>query len=198
MPVAVTIDSSQIRTGPGIIRFAPLGSALPTMAVANSTFLADTWPVAWLEVGPTDSGFQTTHSTDTDKVEVEESLYAVRTETTGKTDAVSFTLAADNLRTMKLAMNGGVVLTTGSTVTTLNKYSPPLIGNEVRVMIGWESDDNKVRQIFYQCFQTGSPNPERRKGTAKAAYGLEFAVELPAPAVASTPWNRWDAGVATV
>lgn len=97
---------------------------------------------------------------------------------------------------MKLAMNGGSIAVTGSTTTTLNKFSPPLIGNEVRVMIGWESDDNKLRQIFYQCFQTGSPSPERRKGTAKAAYELEFAVELPSPSVASVPWNRWDAGVA--
>lgn len=197
MAVAVPIDNAQIRTGPGKIYFAPIGSDVPAMTVTGGVF-TDAWPVAWLEAGPTDSGFESGHSTDTDTVEVEESLYPVRTETTGKSDTVSFSLVNDNPRTLKLALNGGTVTVTGTTGTTLTKYSPPLIGAEVRVMIGWESNDSKIRQVYYQCFQTGNVSPSRRKGNNKVVYEMEFAVELPAPSVADVPWNRWDAGAGVV
>lgn len=197
MPVAVPIDNAQIKTGPGKIYFAPIGSDLPAMTVTGGVF-TDAWPVAWLEAGPTDSGIETGHSTDTDTIEVEESLYPVRVETTGKSDTVSFALVNDNPRTLKLALNGGTVVVTGTAGTTLTKYSPPLIGAETRVMIGWEANDSKTRVLFYQCFQQGSVSPARRKGANKVVYEMEFAVELPAPAVSAVPWNRWDAGAGVI
>jgi hypothetical protein len=193
MPVTITADNAQVMTGPGKIYVAILGTSIPQMTVVGGVF-TDPWPEAWLEAGLTDSGFQTSHSTKSDPVEVEELYTPIRTEITGKEDSVSFTLVTDTLRTMKLAMNGGQITTTGSADTTLTKYAPPAIGHESRVMIGWEHDNNKLREIYYQCFQTGSVSNQRRKGANKTSYALEFGVEMPAPTVSSTPWNRWIAG----
>jgi hypothetical protein len=196
MPVAVPIDSALIRAGqPGAIFFAPLGSDIPAMTVEGGVF-TDAWPVAWLPVGPTDSGFTVGNSIDTDNVEIEESLYPVRTVTTGKATTVGFTIATDTPRAMRLALNGGTITSTGTGPTMLTKYTPPLIGAEVRVMLGWESNDATERFVAYQCFQTNGVSAEYRKGSTKVTYELEFAVELPAAEVASSPFDRWDAGAA--
>jgi hypothetical protein len=194
MPVSVPIENADIRTGPGKIYFAPLGTALPANTVAASKF-TDAWPTGWLPVGPTDSGFETSHAVSTDPVEVEELYTPVRLETTGRTDSVSFTMVADTLQTLMLALNGGNVTTTGSGATTLNKYSPPALGNERRVMIGWEHDSNTIREIFYQCFQTGSVTRQRRKGANKTVYAVEFSLEQPASNVATVTWDHWDTKV---
>ena len=197
MSVKVPIDSSKIKTGPGVIYFAPIGSDLPSFVAAGSTYNADAWPVAWLKVGPTDSGFQRSSQISTDPVEVEESLVPVRVEITGQTETVSFTLAEDSVQTLKLAMNGGTTSTvSGSAATLSTKFTPPVLGAQNGVMLGWESDDGKVRELFYNCFMTGSVTPERRKGATKTTYSLEFSVNQPDPAVSTTTWARYIAGAA--
>jgi hypothetical protein len=196
MSALVPIDNSKIRTGPGVIYFAPIGSDLPPMVAAASSYAADVWPVAWLKVGPTDSGFERSSAISTDGVEVEEDLEPVRFEITGQTNTVSFTLVEDTLQTLKLAMNGGTTLASGSGATLSTKFSPPLLGAQNSVMIGWQSDDSKIREIYYSCLQTGSVTPARRKGSAKTVYSLEFSVQKPDPAVSSVSWNRWVAGTA--
>lgn len=191
MPVAVPIESNKIKTGPGIIYAAPLGSTLPAMTVAARKF-TDAWPAAWLPVGATDAGMEESHSTDTDTVEVEESLTPVRIETTGKSSQVSFTLAHWDWTNLKLVLNGGTITTSGTTEDVrLHKFAPPLIGAEVRVMLGWESTENDERLIAYQCFQSGAVNPSYRKGNQKRLLAAQFALELPPSAVSTVPWNRW-------
>ncbi len=190
MPVAVPIESGKIKTGAGIIYAANLGTAIPTMTVAGSKF-TDAWPSGWLPVGATDSGLEESHSTDTDTVEVEESLTPVRIETTGKSSQLSFSLAHWDWSNLKLVLNGGTITTTGSGATALHKFAPPLIGAEVRVMIGWESTENDERLIAYQCFQSGAVNPAYRKGNQKRLLAAQFALELPPTVVATVPWNRW-------
>ena len=42
-------------TDPGFLYWAPLGSALPT-GVSTASQFSDTWPVAWIPLGMTESG----------------------------------------------------------------------------------------------------------------------------------------------
>ncbi len=193
MPVSVPIESRRIRTGPGTILFAPLGTAVPAMTVAQGVF-TDLWPAGWLPVGPTDSGMSENHTIDTDNVTVEESLYPIRTETTGKTTTVAFTMADWKLDNIQLVLNGANITQVGAGADMLTKFSPPLIGAEVRVMLGWESSEGDERLIAYQAFQTGAFAPEYRKGSAKRVLAASFAVELPPAGVSTTPWDRWFAG----
>lgn len=119
-------------------------------------------------------------------------------------DSVSFAMAALTLRNLRLAQAGGTItqkaLATGETQTAngLTKFAPPLIGGQVRFMIGHESDDNKERFIAYQVLQTGNVQPAYRKGNNKRLYAVDFRLELPAPTVADVTWNEWRAGDVTI
>ncbi len=204
MPVTVPIVGADIKTGPGVIYVAPLGSALPDMNLVSGGVFTGAWPAAWFKVGPTENGLTRSHQLSNENVEVEESLTPVRTEITGVQDGVSFAMAGLTLRNLRLALAGGTItqktLATGETQTAngSTKFAPPLIGQQVRFMIGHESDDNKERFITYQCLQTGNVQPNYRKGNNKRLYAVDFRVELPDPAVSTVNWNEWRAGDVTI
>lgn len=189
---APTIQPGQIRTGPGLIRYAPLGTTIPTVTAAASKVVA-TW-TNWLEVGATEGGLSYSESTDTEAIRVAESLYPVKTVTTGKAGAASFTMNHLNDLNWKLAMNGGTIATSGAGATKLNTYVPPLIGAEVRVMLAFQSAEDDEIIVWPQVFNTGSV--EITRGTLDTLAGLpvEFSVELPDPAVLTTPYKRWVTG----
>ncbi len=204
MPVTVPIVGADIKTGPGVIYVARLGSALPDMNLVSGGVFTGAWPAAWFKPGPTDNGMGRSHQLSNENVEVEESLTAVRTEITGVQDGVTFAMAALTLRNLHLALAGGTIvqktLATGETQTAngSTKFSPPVIGGQVRFMIGHESDDNKERFVAYQVLQTGNVQPSYRKGNNKRLYAVDFRVELPDPTVATVPWNEWRAGDVTI
>lgn len=199
MSALVPIDPGLINVGPGVIRIAPLGSAIPTMAATGSTFASDAWDDAWLKVGPTTSGFQRSTSIETESITVEEDLEPVVTVITASSTSIAFTLVEDTIRTLKLAMAGGTTSTvSGSAATLSTKFAPPLLGAQNSVMVAWESDDQRFREIYYKCLQSGSVEPERRKGANPTAYSLSFTVQKPDPLVSVTSWNRWQAGAGIV
>ncbi|MFC9973541.1 hypothetical protein ACFVH6_21870 [Spirillospora sp. NPDC127200] len=186
--IAVAIDG--LALGPGWLYWAPLGSSAPTNTVVGSRF-TDTWPVAWLPIGATDEGSEWTYETDTDDVEIAESLDPVAVVATGRTIGLSFAMVNINTTNLKRAMNGGTITTTGSDATTLNEFTPPELGQEVRAMIGWESQDSTERLVGYQVFQTGEISIERRKGADKAMIPVEWRFEKP---VTGPPFRYWTAG----
>lgn len=187
-----TIQPGQIKTGPGRIYYAPLATAIPTFTAAASK-LTGTW-TSWLEVGATDDGLTYSESTDTEDVRVAESLYAVRTVTTGKAGSVSFAMSHISDVNWKLASNGGTITTSGTGVTKMSTYVPPLAGSEVRVMLGFQSLDDDEILIWPQVFNSGGFETARTGFADKHVLPVEFSVELPDPAVLTTPYKRWVAG----
>ncbi|MDH6460115.1 hypothetical protein M2302_000266 [Micromonospora sp. A200] len=189
---APTIQSGQIKAGPGLIRYAPLGTIIPTFTAAASK-VTGTW-TNWLEVGATDSGLTYSESVETADITVAESLYPVRTVTTGKAGRVSFTMSHINDLNWKLAMNGGTITSSGAAATKLNVYVPPLVGAEVRVMLAFMSLDEDEVIIWPQVFNVGSVETARGTFDSKAGLPVEFSAELPDPAVMTTPYKRWTSG----
>lgn len=189
----VTTNPLQILSGqPGVLYHAQLLVAAPTPVVTAGVF-SDTWPVGWNPMGPTDSGTQFSFQTSTANVEVAEQLTPVKIVTTGKANGISFALAhftATNLRRMQNAGTGALT-TTGAGATTLTKFTPTLINAEVRCQIGWQSDDNTVRVLCYQTFQTGNLTPSLDKGNAKATLNATFSFETPSSGI---DYEFWFAG----
>ncbi len=203
MPVTVPIVGADIKTGPGVIYVASLGTPIPDMNAVTGGVFTSAW-TGWFRPGPTENGLTRSHQLSNENVEVEESLTPVRTEITGVQDGVSFAMAGLTLRNLRLALAGGTItqkaLATGETQTAngSTKFAPPLIGQQVRFMIGHESDDNKERFVVYQVLQTGNVQPNYRKGNNKRLYAVDFRVELPDPGVSTVPWNEWRAGDVTI
>ena len=191
MPVG-TVNPLAIKTGPGKIYYAPLATAIPTFTAAASV-VTGTW-TSWLAVGSTDEGLTYNESTDTENITVAESLYPISVVTTGKTGTVSFSMAEISSSNWKLAANGGTVTITGATTTLLHTYVPPLVGAEVRVMMGFHSYDGTEVIVWPQVFNSGGFETPRSTVAEKAVLPVTFSVELPDPAVLTTPYKRWVAG----
>jgi hypothetical protein len=186
----IVVPVAGLALGPGYLYYAPLGSDLPDNTVAGSVF-TDTWPAAWIPVGVTSEGHEFSYNLETEPVEVAEYLDPPAYASTGREIGMSFEIARLSLSLEKLALNGGTITTSGSGATQLNHYVPPEIGEEVRVMIGWESTDNTERIVAHQAFQNGEVTTARRKGADKATLPVEFRFER-APGL--KPYEKWTAG----
>lgn len=187
---AIVVPKDGLSLGPGYLLWAPLASTLPTNTVAGSLF-TDTWPGAWLPLGITDAGSDFKYALTVNDVDAEEYLDPIAKTTVSRAVSMAFSLANINMTNFKRAVNGGSIATTGSGATSLNAFTPPVLGAEVRCMLGWESTDSTERMIGYQCFQVGSIDMPRRKGSAKAVLPVEFAFEQPAT---GAPFSYWTAG----
>lgn len=187
-----SINPLAIKTGPGLIRYAPLGTAIPTVTAVASKVVA-TW-TSWVSVGSTEEGLTYSESTDTEDISVAESPYPVKVVTTGKSGTVEFGMAQVDTLNWKLANNGGTIVTTGTTTTKLDTFIPPLVGSEVRIMLAFQSQDDDEIIIWPQCFNSGGFEAARASISTKHLLPVSFAVELPDPAVLTTPYKRWTTG----
>lgn len=190
-----TIKAQQIMTGPGLLRAAPLGTTLPTVAVTGSVF-SHSWDPAFFEIGATDEGVTEVHETSTETVDIAESLYPVRTATVAKSGRLEFAMAHLNVKNWLLAMNAAAAaaVTSGTGATQLVTITPPLAGAEVRVILAWESTETKELLIAYQCFNGGTLSISRQKGANKSLLPVSFNFEMPDSTVATVPWRRYLAG----
>lgn len=186
------INPLKFKTGPGLIRYAPLGTVIPTFTAVASKLTA-TW-TSWVAVGSTDEGLTYAESTDTENVTAAETPYPVKVVTTGKSGTVSFAMNEIDDLNWKLAANGGTIVSTGATTTKMNTFVPPLIGAEVRVMLAFFSADEDEVIIWPQVFNTGGFETARSTLAAKHMLPVEFSVELPDPAVLTAPYKRWTSG----
>lgn len=181
-----------LSTDPGFLFWAPIGTAEPTHAVTASVF-SDVWAAAWIRLGATEEGSTFNWQTSFDPVTVAELLDPVKFVTTGRTGSISFAMDDMTANNVKRAFNGGTLVTTGATTTTMTTYAPPAQGAEVRAMIGWESTDGTERLIAYQTINTGQVSIGRRKGSDNASLAVEFNFEVPA---SGQPFKYVAAGVA--
>jgi len=192
MPLSHPVPA--IATDPGYLLWAPLGTAEPTHAVASSVFSDDWLSVSgWVNLGATEEGHNFDMAYSTENVEIAESLDPVRIVTTGRTMTVAFALKSIHTNNIKRALNGGTITTTGTGATTMSVYTPPTLGQEVRCMLGWESEDHTERYVWYQAFMSGTVSIARRKGAAAATLPVEFSLELPSSGL---PFKHVSAGVA--
>lgn len=101
-------DTALMSFGPGVLRYAPLGTAEPTALVGA-------WPAGWVQLGYTTEGHQASYGLTIADVEVAELLDPVRRVTTKRDIRVAFGSAELTAEHVKLALNGGT--TAGDVVT---------------------------------------------------------------------------------
>jgi hypothetical protein len=168
MAAPASPDSANVTYGAGLLWFAPLGTAEPATLVAA-------WPAGWVKLGYTKEGHQESHQLTITDVEVAESFDPIKRVTTKRDTRVAFALAEMTAAHLKVVLNGGTI-TPGVGFST---YEPPDVGAEVRLMLGWDSDDELERVIWRQCIQAGNLQIARRKGGDYATLPAEFALEVP-------------------
>ena len=182
---------------PGFLFWAPTGTTEPLHAALASSYDADVWPVAFINLGATEDGTKFKYSTKVEAIYVAEFLDPIRQATTERSGSLAFNLANYTLNNVKRVFNGGTIATvSGTTTTTSSSYTPPNPGAEVRCMLGWESLDHTIRLIFYQTINSGTVEQAFGKAPAKAVLPCEFVFEVPiiSPFV---PWRQFAAGPST-
>lgn len=160
--------SSNLTFGPGKFFTAPIGTTEPVD-------LATAWVGAWVLLGYTKDGSTFTAGVSTSPVNVAEELEVIKNITTGRTGTVALAAQEMLAKNLQIAFNGGTV-TTGTGIVT---YDPPALGQEVRIMCGWEAEDASERLIFRQCLQSGSVAINRQPGANNAQLPLSFSLEKP-------------------
>lgn len=188
------ITPAAIQTGPGRIRYADLGTAIPTIVPTASKYTGITW-TNWKDAGPTDTGMTYTEATETSEIRVAESKYAIKTVTTTKSSRTAFVANEVTDLIWKLAMNGGSNTVTGTAGTKQTEYAPPLADAEVRIMLSFQSNLDDEILIWPVCFNVGSVEYVRGTFETKAGLSMEFNAELPSGLAGwTTPYKRYTTG----
>lgn len=185
------ITPALLLKGPGILYYAPVSTAEPTHTPTSGLFPTTAWGGGWLPLGSTDAGSQFSDSLNTDNIDVAESIYPQIIVGTDRTATWTVALAEWNKTNITKALNGGTVTTTGTTGTTLTQIDPPDVGQEVRIMVGWQSEDNTVRFVGRQALQTGDVSAQFRKGATNATLAIVWHFEKPS---AAAPYSIYLAG----
>lgn len=194
MPPA--IPTPHILVDPGFLWCAPLGTTEPTNTVTDGVF-SDTVPVAWLPFGATDAGSTFAYSSTVEPIRVAELFDPVRYATTERGGSIAFNLADWTLSNYKRALNGGpaALVPSGAAGSELTTFEPPDPGDEVRMMILWESTDATVRILLRQCLQGGEVSTAFAKAPDKSVIPCTFNMEIPA---VGKPFTIWGAGTGRV
>lgn len=189
-----TVTPALLLKGPGILWWAPLATAEPTRTVTASKFPTTPWGGSWSALGSTDTGSQFADSLNTDNIDVAESVYAQIIVGTERSATWTVALAEWNKTNLTKALNGGTVTVTGTTTTTLTQIDPPDVGQETRIMVGWQSEDDTVQFVGRQALQTGDVSAQFRKGATNATMSIVWRFEK--PAAGGAPYSIYLAGQA--
>lgn len=171
--------AAAVRFGkPGKLYIAPMESA-PGVPTVEPAAVDDAWPAGWVCLGYTDEGSVFNYEISTDNVEVAEELDPIARITTGRDASVEFALAEITYRNLNVAFNGGIIL--GDDTEWM--FEPPDLGNEQRLMLGWDASfdplTNDLRMLFRRCLNGGSIGLENRKGATKSTIAANFQLEKP-------------------
>lgn len=182
-----------VLTDPGYLFIAPLATAVPTNTVLGSVF-TDSWAASWISLGATEAGSTFTYSTTVEPIRVAEFFDPVSYRTTERGGTIAFNLADFTLSNYRRAVNGGVAAlaaTSGTGATTLGTLEPPEPGDEVRCMIGWESEDATLRLICHQALQGGEIASAFQRAPSTSVIPCTFNLEVP---TSGKPWTLYSAG----
>lgn len=180
----MAFTGTPVKTEPGLIYVAPIGTTEPTTATAAL-------PSAWRPVGYTEEGATVSNVRNIEEVPVAEEFYPVRYETTGAEGSVAFSMAEVSRQNLALALNQG------ANAASSGLLEPPAPGSEVRVMIAIDSagtsstanaapGSTNARYIFRQCFQGGTIDMGFAKSPNKRLIPVTFNMEKPSGA---QPWG---------
>jgi hypothetical protein len=186
------IATPTLLTDPGFLYWAPVGSTLPTGTVVGSVF-TDTWPVAWIPLGMTDSGTKFSPNLTVNPITAAESIDPIAYRTTDRSTSITFMLKSFTATNLQRALNGATTTVTGATTTTMTKLDPPQPGSETRCMIGFESLDSTFRFIAYQVINSGSIDLTFDKAPSNTSIPWNAMLEKP---TSTQPFSIWTAGVA--
>lgn len=169
------------RGNPGALALGPGSLYIAVLGTDEPSDLTTPWASVsanWIPLGYTDEGSTFNYSVDSENVEVAEELDPVAVALTSRELSLSFSLAEITATNLKRALNGGSIVSGTGIVT----FEPPDLGEEVRTMLGWESEDHTERWVFRKALQVGSMEISRAKGAAKATISCEFKLERPSGA----------------
>jgi hypothetical protein len=187
-----TIATPTVLVEPGVLYWAPIGSAEPT-AVSTASAFSDSWPVAWIPLGMTDAGSDFDVTLTTAPIVSAESIDPIAYRTTDRAAVVKFMLMNYTATNLARAFNGAATTVTGSGATTITKLDPPVPGTETRCMLGWESLDSTVRFVARQVINSGTITMAFHKSPSHTAIAWNGQLEKP---ITVQPWSFWTAGVA--
>lgn len=173
-------------SGAGTLYAAPLGTTEPTACTG-------VWPTGWVALGYTEQGSQFTDKPTVEAITPEEEFYPIRNVITMKEAHLKFDLEEVTFQNWMLALNAGIGTSQLSGSHGQNPgdgsywVEAPVIGTEVRVMLGWDSLTEasvngaiQGRLIVRQAFQSGEVQVTRRKGNKVATLNCDFMLEKPA------------------
>lgn len=170
-PLGARGRPDQISLGPGYIYAGELGATEPIDLVTPWEEVDD----RWVGLGYTETGSEFSYQLQTQPVKVAEELETIRNAPDGRTASVTFNLAQLTATNLQLAMNGGQLQTPAGLVI----FEPPDLGEEVRSMLGWESEDHTERWIWRQAIMNGALKITRQKGATPASLACVFELEKP-------------------
>lgn len=173
-------NPNKVKVGPGLLYIATLGTTEPT----NLTTPWSTVSANWNAIGYTEEGHEFSSEPSFEAIEVAEELVPIRYEEANKSESLTFSAAEMTVDNLTRAFNGGTVTTLSGSV---KRYEPPAIGQAVRAMLGWESDDGTERWVFRKCVQAGNVTIARRKSPDKALIAMQFNLEVVGGGV--KPWT---------
>jgi IPT/TIG domain len=181
-------DPRAIALGPGYIYTAKEDTPEPTD-------LDTPWEQVdpgWFLIGYTETGSEFNYALTSGEVQVAEELDPVLISSTARAASLAFAMAEMTASNLAFAMNGGVIIITDKDgnpdpAGEIVVVEPPDLGVEVRVMLGWESEDHSERWVMRKCFQTGTMKIARAKGTANATIATTFTLEKPGADAAGVP-----------
>lgn len=166
---------------PGFLYWGPAGTAFPTNGgTASGSKFTDSPSVTFIEMGATEDGKRFRYAPSIEAVSVAEFLDPVRWRTVAREGSFSFNLADYTLKNIQRALNGGVLSSTGSAGTQINKLVPPGMGAETRACFIWESSDATMRIFMYQAINVAEMETAFAKAPAIAVLPCEFRFELDA------------------
>lgn len=149
---SVVGDADLVRTGPGRILLAPVGTALPTDF--NAALDA-----AFVEVGFTTSGSTLGITQDRLPVRVAERLREIRNQAGASSMVFSFTMVQISPANLARVIAGGTTITgtgaNGYGADTTVFIFPKTTGSQ-RYSLVHESEDGRERTVLARCFITAA------------------------------------------
>jgi hypothetical protein len=128
-------------------------------------------------------------------VESAEYYYPHKIVATAQTADLTFSLMTVNLTNLRMAFNADIsTVSAVPDADTPAKLTPPLVGQEVRTQLMWESLSADFLIVIYQALQTQAVSLNAAKGNANMEIPVVMTAELPPSTVAPTPFDLWVMG----
>lgn len=179
-----SFDPLHVKVGPGTLYAAPIGTTEPTA-------LTGAWPAGWVTLGYTDAGSVLALTPTVEDVVVAEEAYPVDSEVVTYAGSLAFIMAEDTARNYRFALNAGitgdvVAGTSGSTDDGGSWVEPADVGNEKKVMLGWDalpkggtSGTSSGRLIVRRTLQVGEIGTPFQKAPNKRVVPVNFRILKP-------------------